>query len=135
MPDTTYSKFQVKVAISNHRIQHINYQNKTVTFQAKNYKNDGQKQLLTLTSQEFIRRFGLHILPKGFTRIRHYGILSSSWKKEKLPALQALLCANKSPILKHQKTTEMVHRKCPSCKKGVLQTDYFSIKEDHQKNG
>lgn len=115
-------RYTHKIAISNHRIQHINYQNKTVTFRAKNYKNDGQKQLLTLTSQEFIRRFGLHILPKGFTRIRHYGILSSSWKKEKLPALQALLCANKSPLLKHPKTTEMVHRKCPSCKKGVLQT-------------
>ncbi len=91
-------RYTHKIAISNHRIQHINYQNKTVTFRAKNYKNDGQKQLLTLTSQEFIRRFGLHILPKGFTRIRHYGILSSSWKKGKLPALQALLCANKSSL-------------------------------------
>ena len=48
--------------------------------------------MLTLDAKEFIRRFQQHILPKGFRRIRHYGILSSSWKKEKLPHLQLLLC-------------------------------------------
>jgi len=49
-------------------------------------------QLLTLDTKEFIRRFQQHILPKGYRRIRHFGILSSSWKKEKLPHLQLKLC-------------------------------------------
>ena len=56
--------------------------------------------MITLDSKEFIRRFQQHILPKGFRRIRHYGILSSSWKKEKLPYLQLLLCDkdNETPL-------------------------------------
>src|SRR5690606_2191694 len=70
--------------------------------------------------QEFIRRFALHILPKGFTRIRHYGILSSSWKKEKLPELQAALATKKSTVLTTEKP--ILHRRCPSCKKGKLHT-------------
>ena len=80
-------RYTHKIAISNHRIKNINYQNKTISFSAKNYKKGGAKENLTLSSNEFVRRFGLHILPKGFTRIRHYGILSSSWKKVKLPQL------------------------------------------------
>lgn len=50
-----------KIAISNHRIRSINKVNSTVSFSAKNYMNGGEKQLLTLTCTEFIRRFGLHI--------------------------------------------------------------------------
>ena len=45
-----------------------------------------------MDTREFIRRFEQHILPKGFRRIRHYGILSSAWKREKLPHLQLKLC-------------------------------------------
>jgi hypothetical protein len=62
----------------------------------------------------------LHILPKGFTRIRHYGILSSSWKKEKLPQLQATLANRKinTPVPKEP----LLHRKCIRCKIGILHT-------------
>jgi hypothetical protein len=71
----------------------------------------------------YIRRFQLHILPKGLTRIRHYGFLCSSWKKEKLPLLQLQL-ADKD--LTHIETFERketsLHRCCPSCKKGRLIT-------------
>jgi hypothetical protein len=71
----------------------------------------------------FIKRFQNHILPKGFTRIRHYGFLSSSWKKEKLPQLQLQL-ANKylEVIQEHVLVEKSVHRCCPICKKGVLIT-------------
>ena len=46
-----------------------------------------KKEILTLKQEEFIRRFSLHILPKGFTRIRHYGILSGTWKRKNLKVL------------------------------------------------
>ena len=59
---------------------------------------------------------------KGFTRIRHYGILSSSWKKVKLPKLQAMLLEKKIKQLTPQTKPDLLHRKCPSCKKGTLQT-------------
>jgi hypothetical protein len=86
------ARYTYKTAISNGRIKAIDFNKKTVTFSYKDYRHGGVKKRLTLASKEFIRRFQQHILPKGFRRIRHYGILSSSWKKEKLPHLQILLC-------------------------------------------
>ena len=67
-------RYTHKIAISNHRIRSI--ENEQVTFLAKDYRRGGTKYLLSLSEEEFIRRFSLHILPRGFTRIRHYGILS-----------------------------------------------------------
>ncbi len=64
-----------RVAISNSRI--IDFSEDTVTFKWKDYKNNNQVKHLTLNAKEFIRRFLLHVLPTGFTRIRHYGILAS----------------------------------------------------------
>lgn len=68
-------RYTHKIAISNYRIKQINKPERTVTFQVKNYQKGGQKEMLTLSTLEFVRRFALHVLPKGFTRIRHYGIL------------------------------------------------------------
>lgn len=113
-------RYTHKIAISNHRIQQIDKTNRTVIFQLKNYKKGGQQERLQLSTQEFIRRFSLHILPKGFTRIRHFGILSSSWKKKKLPALQKAL--GSSPFLLMQEKCPLLHRKCRSCKVGNLIT-------------
>jgi len=116
-------RYTHKIAIGNHRILNIDKENKTVTFRLKDYKKGGKKTTLTLSTKEFIRRFQFHILPKGFTRIRHYGFLGSSWKKEKLPLLQLQL-SNKD--LAHVETFEVreksLHRVCPSCKKGTLIT-------------
>jgi UDP-N-acetylmuramyl pentapeptide synthase len=60
-------RYTHKIAISNHRILNIDKENKTVTFRLKDYKKGGKKTTLTLSAKEFIRRFQLHILPKGFT--------------------------------------------------------------------
>jgi hypothetical protein len=113
-------RYTHKIAISNHRIIAIDRKNKTATFTAKDYRHGAKKVKLTLSSQEFIRRFALHILPKGFTRIRHYGILSSCWKKEKLPRLQAELATQKIVIV--DTAEPILHRRCPVCKKGKLHT-------------
>jgi len=71
-------RYTHKIAISNYRILDINKAKRTVTFSLKNYKKGGAKTTQTLSSLEFIRRFSLHVLPRRFTRIRHYGILSSA---------------------------------------------------------
>jgi hypothetical protein len=116
-------RYTHKIAISNHRIGSLDTQSRKVTFSLKDYKKEGKKITLTLSTKEFIRRFQLHILPKGFTRIRHYGFLSSSWKKNKLPLVQLQLAAK---YLTHIQTfvsqEKSVHRCCPSCKKGTLIT-------------
>ena len=83
-------RYTHKIAISNHRINNI--EEGKVSFSYKDYKHSAVKKEMTLDGMEFIRRFAMHILPKGFVRIRHYGILSSTSKaanaiviKEQLP--------------------------------------------------
>lgn len=112
-------RYSHKVAISNHRIVNIDNQNNHVSFRVKNYRKNGKKEILTLTQTEFIRRFSMHILPKGFTRIRHYGILSGTWKKKHLKKLQNQLSKRTKNIKKEVKILLHV---CPSCKKGTLRT-------------
>ena len=107
-------------AISDSRIKHHDLTTNTVHFTAKNYKKEGRKEILKLSAKDFIRRFQLHILPKGFTRIRHYGILSSTWKKAKLPKLQRLLNNKQSKAKTKEK--KPLHLTCNACKKGKLVT-------------
>ena len=76
---------------------------------------DAKKKIMSLTQKEFVRRFSLHILPKRFVRIRHYGILSSYWKRKKLKELQASL--NFMPAIK---VVETKNHQCPKCKKHSL---------------
>jgi hypothetical protein len=70
-----------------------------------------------LKHEEFARRFSLHILPRRFVRIRHYGILSSRWKRGKLEQLQDAL-----KITRPEKAAKMQHLKCRSCHEGNLVT-------------
>lgn len=115
-------RYSHKIAISNHRILLINKQKRQVTFSAKDYRKNGAKTTITLTTKDFITRFQLHILPKGFTRIRHYGILSSSWKTEKLPRLQAQILGQPYVALTKKTKLQTQLNRCPSCKKGELIT-------------
>ena len=108
-------RYTHKIAISNHRITSI--ANSSVTFTAKDYRLAGKIYSVNLMDHEFIRRFALHILPKGFTRIRHYGILSSSLKKAIIPLLQD---EQGSIILKDRKPIK--HRLCFYCGQASLVT-------------
>ena len=84
-------RYTHKVAISNHRITAIDKENDTVTFKYKDYKAKGIKKELTLNSMVFVRRFSLHILPKAFVRIRHFGILSSTAKTKAIETIRKQL--------------------------------------------
>jgi len=108
-------RYTHKVAISNHRIEEVN--NDEVTFSYKDYKAGGAQKQMTLSNQEFTRRFALHILPPRFVRIRHYGILSSSWKRGKLQALQCSL-----QVKRKEQPLKTMLRRCPCCKTGTLIT-------------
>jgi len=79
------------VAISNRRL--IAFDEAGVTFRFKDYLRDGpeRQSVMTLSADEFIRRFLLHVLPRGFHRIRHYGLLSSSARKDNLALARRLL--------------------------------------------
>jgi len=109
-------RYSHKIAMSNSRI--LSIENDTVTFMAKDYRKAGKKIVLTLGQKEFLRRFALHILPKGFTRIRHYGILSSSSKKK----YKTIIDLQIGSLKRTEEKSPTLHRRCPACKKGILQT-------------
>lgn len=86
-------KYTHRIAISNHRI--IRMTEDTVTFSVKDYRNDGHWKTLTLSGEEFIRRFLMHVPPKRFVRIRHYGLLSTRTKAKQLTLCRNLLGCRK----------------------------------------
>lgn len=79
-------RYTHKIAISNHRL--VKVDKDQVSFTWKDYRHGARRSVMTLGAMEFIRRFALHILPKRFVRIRHYGILSSTAKRGKLAAIK-----------------------------------------------
>jgi len=82
-------RYTHRVAISNNRI--LNVEGGQVSFRYKDYHDGGQQKTLTLSADEFIRRFLLHVLPEGFHRIRYYGFLGNRYRKEKLQHCRHLL--------------------------------------------
>jgi hypothetical protein len=85
------SRYTHRVAISNRRL--VALDERGVTFRYKDYRRDGAARYgtMTLNADEFIRRFLLHVLPKGFHRIRHYGLLASGGRKDNIARARQLL--------------------------------------------
>ena len=81
-------RYTHRIAISNHRI--ISIHDGSVSFKWRDYSDDSKIKTMTLPTKEFIRRFLLHVLPSGFTKIRHYGFLASGIKKIKLALCREL---------------------------------------------
>ena len=109
-------RYTHKIAISNQRIRKIDAE--TVTFSYKDYRQKGIKKQMVLSHAEFIRRFAMHILPKRFVKIRHYGFLSSTWKRIKLNNLQQKLGIQP----KEKPLPKPFQPKCSCCKTGNLVT-------------
>ena len=108
-------RYTHKVAISSHRIQSVTATE--TTFSYKDYKAGGTTKTMTLSNEEFVRRFAMHILPARFVRIRHYGIISSTWKRGRLQGLQQEL-----NVERPKERVKTLLRKCPCCKTGTLVT-------------
>jgi len=111
------SRYTHRVAISNRRL--IALDASGVTFRFKDYRRDGAERYrtMTLTTDEFIRRFLLHVLPRGFHRIRHYGLLASGTRRDSLARARELLAAPPTPPAAPDATLEPSdHRPpCPCC--------------------
>ena len=120
------ARYSHRVAITNRRIKSINKD--TVSFEYKDYKDKAKKKIMTVKGTEFLRRFCLHILPKGFRKVRQYGFSSNAAKGKAIPI------ARKALGLKIQQLSNRKQRKqlalnrlfdtdinqCPCCKKGKL---------------
>lgn len=113
------SRYTHRVAISNRRL--IAADATSVTFKVKDYRIDGPGRYKTMTLQthEFIRRFLLHVLPKGFHRIRHYGLMASGVKAQNLARMRELLDVA-PPVEPHPEpstaeTADALPTPCPCC--------------------
>jgi len=121
------ARYTHRVAISNHRLLHVDEE--AVTFRFKDYRSRRSRSL-TLPLQEFARRFLLHVVPKGFVRIRYYGFLANGSRARLLASCRAALGqpdGSASSDAEHAENSEMFFdllptglRLCPHCKNGVL---------------
>jgi hypothetical protein len=123
-------RYTHRVAISNHRL--VSFREGRVTFHLRDYADDGKIRQLTLAAGEFVRRFLLHVLPRGFTRIRHFGLLAARnvhtrlARAHELLASQPATCAqDPDPAaapwwLRLLRLTGMDAMLCPYCGTGRL---------------
>lgn len=109
------SRYTHRVAISNRRL--IAFDESGVTFRYKDYRRDGadRQQVMTLATDEFIRRFLLHVLPRGFHRIRHYGLLASRSRKASIALARELLNVAASPDDDTPDGPDDFRPPCPCC--------------------
>ncbi len=122
-------RYTHRTAISNHRILEVT--DTQVRFTYKDYRAEGRRKEMTLGGEEFLRRFCLHIRPKGFRRMRHYGILSNAAKARALAACRRSLRPHDVPKPKKDKKQlrEAALQRlwqgrdpnlCPCCKTGTM---------------
>ena len=122
-------RYTHRVAISNNRL--LDIENGQVCFQWKDYRNSDQVKTMTLSADEFIRRFLLHVLPNGFRRIRYYGFLVNRYRQERLAECHRLLGMQMSSPLpappaeqdyrdRYEELTGRSLRECPQCQRGRM---------------
>ena len=114
-----------RVAIANSRL--IGFDETGVTFRYKDYRRSGaeRQQVMTLAADEFIRRFLLHVLPRGFHRIRHYGLFAGSSRKASLALAHHLLTATAPPDAPSQEPPD-IHPPCPCCGGRMIVIETFA---------
>ena len=108
------ARYTHRVAISNHRL--VQLTDGQVTFRWKDYAHGNKKRVMTVSTNEFLGRFMLHVLPKGFVRIRFFGFMANRRRAAQLPQCQQLLLAAPaaSPTLP-ARPTSVAAWTCPVC--------------------
>jgi hypothetical protein len=124
-------RYTHRVAISNHRL--LAFEQERVTFRWKNYAHGGKQGPMTLAATEFLRRFFLHVLPKGFVRIRHFGFLANRWRASRLALCQELLVCN-SPASAETGACQLSSESstlwhCPRCGAAMIVIQRFTPAE------
>ncbi|MGB5454903.1 MAG: IS91 family transposase [Gammaproteobacteria bacterium] len=118
------SRYSHRVAIANSRL--LSMDEHGITFKWKDYRRNKAKRYttMTLSADEFIRRFLIHVLPRGFHRIRHYGLMANTHRKDSLAHARKLLRVNEAELPAPQATTDKQQREeqqqdvtyvCPDC--------------------
>jgi hypothetical protein len=121
-------RYTHRVAISNNRL--LDFADGHVSFRWKDYRHEARPKVMRLDASEFVRRFLLHVLPTGFQRIRHFGLLANCHREDKLARCRRLLQVPPPPppleeqedyLDRYQRLTGKSLRDCPHCGKGQMQ--------------
>jgi Putative transposase/Transposase zinc-binding domain len=123
-------RYTHRVAISNHRL--VGIEDGHVHFQWKDYRGNSRIKIMSLSADEFIRRFLIHVLPEGFQRIRYYGFLGNRYRQQKLALCRRLLGMQEplQPTLesppsrdyrdRYEELTGRSLHQCPACRQGQM---------------
>jgi hypothetical protein len=113
------ARYSHRIAISNARL--VSQDGDRITLRYKDYREDGRQKSLQLEGAEFIRRFLMHVLPRGFMRIRHFGYLSNRTRRRKLTAIrQALQKPPEADVDVENGSETQRSWPCPRCGDGVV---------------
>src|SRR3954466_13697840 len=120
-------RYTHRVAISNNRL--LSLDNERVRFRWRDYRDDNRQKTMSLSAEEFIRRFLIHVLPDGFHRIRYFGFLSNCHRAQKLALCRKLLeMTTAEPAAdppadyrdRFEALTGLSLRACPHCHTGIM---------------
>ena len=125
------SRYTHRIAISNHRL--VSADADTVAFRWKDYriKQGERMKVMHLSTDEFIRRFLIHVLPSGFHRIRHTGFLANGIRRDRIGQIRRLLAAEPEPTQMPDEATNSepedppVHQPCPKCGGAMIIIEIF----------
>jgi hypothetical protein len=123
-------RYTHRVAISNHRL--LMFKQEHVTFRWKDYARGGKQGEMTLSATEFLRRFFLHVLPKGFVRIRHFGFLANRFRASRLAFARQLLASRNSTewqVRAHDVPESSSLWHCPRCGASMIVIQRFTAAE------
>jgi len=123
------ARYTHRVAISNHRL--VAFQNDRVSFRCKDYAHGGKQKIMTVSADEFLRRFLIHVLSKGLVRIRHFGLFANRRRGNMLARCRALLgvddCATNTEIT--------IQLRCSVCTGPVLVIERMTSSQLHFRLG
>jgi hypothetical protein len=114
------ARYTHRVAISNHRL--VAFENNRVSFRWRDYAHGGKNKVMTVSVDEFLRRFLLHVLPKGLVRIRHFGLFANRRRGAALQRCRALL----GTVAYTERAEATTLPSCPACSATMLVIERFT---------
>jgi predicted Zn-ribbon and HTH transcriptional regulator len=119
------ARYTHRVAISNHRL--VGVTDTHVTFRWKDYAHHSKQRMMTLPHEVFLRRFLEHVLPRGFPRIRYFGLLANRRRRSLLPLCRTLLAA--TPPANLAEVAEPAVRHCPRCQNLMRVVEFLTASQ------
>jgi hypothetical protein len=120
-------RYTHRMAISNHRL--LAFDGQRVSFRWRDYAHGSKQGIMTIDAVEFLRRFFLHVLPRGFVRIRHYGLLSNRFRNRLLPLAHTLLASQGREQLPRPPLPDCDLWHCPRCGKTMRIVQRFTASQ------